>query len=191
VSTPIPYEPRSLRELAPQIETMLPEEARLFSLSPSGQYLLYRVRLPEPIPFSDTAGDDQYPPYNYELWLHKGGQDFQLGLVDSSFGSLGPPIWSASENVAIVNTAGAPGVPNIYASWLIDLKALSVGRLDTPWEGVNSLYSVRDLSADGNLLVVRAGMNYFYNRATGEQWPIPGVDTDRITLIGTNDSPAC
>jgi hypothetical protein len=190
VSTSIPYVPRSFRELAPEIEAALPENASLLSLSPGRQYALYRLPLPEPIPVSGASNDD-YPPYTYELWLHKDGQDVQLGLVDSSFGLLAPPIWSANENVAIVNTAGAPGVPYIYASWLIDLDALSVGRLDTPWEGVEYFYSVRDLSANGNLLLVRADINYFYNRETEEQWPIPDVATDRIVLIETDESFGC
>lgn len=117
--------------------------------------------------------------------------DVRLGLVDSSFGLLGPPIWSANENVAVVNTAGAPGVRNIYDSWLIDVEALSVGRLDTPWEGIVYFYSVRDLSPDGNLLLVRADINYFYDRTTGVQSPILDTDTDRIILIGTDDKPGC
>lgn len=192
IITPIDYEPRSFRELASQIEENLPENARLFSLSPSRQYILYRLRLPEPIPFSESNPNNEYPlpPYNYELWLHKDNQDFLLGLVDSSFGAVSPPIWSANENVAVVNTAGAPGIPYIYASWLIDLETLSVGRLDTPWEGVVRFYSVRDLSADGNLLIVRANGNYFYDRTTGEQWPIQGVNTDNIFLI-EGESPKC
>jgi hypothetical protein len=82
-------------------------------------------------------------------------------------------------------------VPNIYPSWLIDLESLSVGRLDTPWEGVDGLYSVRDLSADGNWLLVRADINYFYHRETGERLPIPGVSTDRIILIDTDEMPSC
>lgn len=191
VSTSIPYAPRSFRELAPEIEAALPENASLLSLSPGRQYALYRLPLPEPIPVSGASNDDDYPPYTYELWLRKDGQDVQLGLVDSSFGLLAPPIWSANENVAIVNTAGAPGVPYIYASWLIDLDTFSVGRLDTPWEGIEYFYSVRDLSADGNLLLVRADINYFYNRETGEQWPIPDVDTDNIILIDRESSPVC
>lgn len=191
ITTPIDYEPRSFRELAPQIEATLPENARLFSLSPSGQYILYRIRLPEPIPFPENPNNEYpLPPYNYELWLRKDNQDFLLGLVDSSFGAVSPPIWSANENVAVVNAAGAPGIPYIYASWLIDLETLSVGGLDTPWEGVVHFYSVRDLSADGNLLIVRANSNYFYERTTGEQWPIPGANTDNIFLI-EGESPKC
>lgn len=193
ISTTIPYVPRSFHELASTITATLPDNAQLFSLSPSRKYILYRIPLPEPIPFlrPPVATKQEYPPYQYELWLRHNGKDTLLGLVDSSFGLLAPPLWSANENVAIVNTAGAPGVANIYDSWLIDIDALSVGRLDTPWEGVVYFYSVRDLSADGNLLLVRADINYFYNRATGEQWPVPGVDTDRIILIGTEESPGC
>lgn len=193
ISTTIPYVSRSFHEVAPTIETTLPDDAYLLSLSPSRQYILYQMPLPEPIPFlgSPVATKQEYPPYQYELWLRHDGEDTLLGLVDFSFGLLAPPIWSANENAAIVNTAGAPGVPNIYNSWLIDMNALSVGRLDTPWEGNVYFYSVRDLSADGNLLLVRADTNYFYNRETGEQWPILGVDTDRIILIGTEESPSC
>jgi hypothetical protein len=193
VSTTIPYTSRSFHELAPTIVATLPDNARLLSLSPSRQYILYQIPLPEPIPFLGTPSEteQEYPPYQYELWLRHDGKDTLLGLVDFSFGLLAPPIWSANENVAVVNTAGAPGVPHIYHSWLIDLEALTVGRLDTPWEGNTYLYSTRDLSADGNLLLVRADINYFYNRETGEQWPIPGVRTDRIILIGTEESPGC
>ncbi len=193
ISNTSPYIPRSFGELAPMVEATLPDNAQLFSLSPSRQYVLYRIPLPEPIPFTGppVTTKQEYPPYQYELWLRYDGEDTLLGLVDSSFGLLAPPIWSANENVAIVNTAGAPGVPNIYDSWLIDIDDLSVGRLDTPWEGNVYFYSVRDLSADGNLLLVRADINYFFNRETGEQWPIPGVDTDRIILIGTEESPGC
>lgn len=193
ISTTIPYVPRSFGELAPMIAATLPGEAYLLSLSPSRQYILYLIPLPEPIPFSGppVVTKQEYPPYQYELWLRDDEEDTLLGLVDNSFGLLAPPIWSANENVAIVNTAGAPGVPNIYDSWLIDIDALSVGRLETPWEGNVNFYSVRDLSADGNLLLVRADSNYFYNRETGEEWPITGVDTDRIVLIGTEESPGC
>ena len=193
ISTTIPYVPRSFGELAPTIAAKLPDNAYLLSLSPSRRYVLYLISLPEPITFPGppVATKQEYPPYQYELWLRYDGEDTLLGLVDSSFGLLAPPIWSANENVAVVNTAGAPGAPNIYNSWLIDIDALSVGRLDTPWEGNVYFYSVRDLSADGNLLLVRADTNYFYNRETGEQRPIPGVDTDRIILIGTEESPSC
>lgn len=193
ISTTIPYVPRSFHELAPTIEATLPDNAQLMSISPSREYALYLIRLPEPIPFSGSPvpTKTEYPPYHYELWLRHGDEDVRLGLVDSSFGLLGPPIWSANENVAVVNTAGAPGVKNIYDSWLIDIDALSVGRLDTPWEGIVYFYSVRDLSPDGDLLLVRADINYFYDRTTGEQAPIPNTDTDRIILISKDDKPGC
>jgi hypothetical protein len=193
ISTTIPYVPRTFHELAPTIAATLPENAHLLSLSPSRQHILYRIRLPEPIPFPGppVTTRQEHPPYHYELWLRYAGEDTLLGLVDVSFGLLAPPIWSANENVAIVNTAGAPGVANIYNSWLIDIDALSVGRLDTPWEGEVYFYSVRDLSADGNLLIVRANGNYFYDRTTGQQWPIPDVNTDRIIFIGTEESHGC
>ncbi|MCA9941871.1 MAG: hypothetical protein KC449_00250 [Anaerolineales bacterium] len=191
-STSIPYVPRTYRELAPQIEATLPENAELLNLSPiSSRKILYRLPLPVPIPFPDEPDNPDYPPYSYTLWLREDGQDFQLGLIDSCFGVLGPPIWSTNENVAIVNTAGTPGYRCLHSSWLIDLDTLSVGQIDTPWEGEKSLYSVRDLSADGEVILVRAETNYFYNRATKEQWSIPNADTDKAILLDPELTPRC
>lgn len=190
-STSIPYVLRTYSELAPQIEATLPENAELFNLSPSNQKILYRIPLPEPIPFPDDPDNPDYPAYSYTLWLRADGQDFELGLIDSCFGVISPPKWSANENVAVVNTAGAPGYRCLHSSWLIDLDALSVGPIDTPWEGVESLYSVRDLSANGDMILVRAKINYFYNRATKEQWSIPNVETDKAIFIGSELTPRC
>lgn len=187
----ISYVPRSFRELKAQIEATLPENANLFSLSPSSENILYRVPLSESILNLEDSHTPNDPPYSYELWLRRNGQDFQLGLVDSCFGILGPAKWSANENIAIINTAGVPGMQCIHSSWLVDVDTLSVGALDTPWEGGENFYSVNDLSADGDLLLVRAEINYFYDRNSKEQVPVSNVDTANIILIDTSFSPSC
>jgi hypothetical protein len=156
------------------------------SLSPHHQYLLYRVRLAEPIPIADS---ENY--YTAELWLRKEGQDFKMSLVDNCFGLLAPPLWSANENIAIVNTAGSPNIACLHSVWLIDLEALTVNSLDSPWE---DSYRVLDLSANGDELLVHSytdGLNYLYNLGMNEQWTIPVADTDRMILIDRDQLPSC
>lgn len=197
ISTSIAYVPRSLRELEPEIQTTLPENASIVSLSPYHHYVLYRMPLPEPILISDEPTVNPTPEFwwpNYytaELWLHKEGQDFSLGLVDDCFGLLAPPLWSRNENIAIVNTAGSPDIVCLHPVWLINTETLLLGPLDSPWTGD---YTILDLSANGEQFLVRSyidRLNYLYNSATNEQWVIPVDGTDRMILIETGHSPHC
>jgi hypothetical protein len=192
-SSSIPYVPRSFRELAPQIQSFLPSGAYLFSISPLNNYILYAIPLSEPIPLDPPRFENSMnPAYTSELWLRQGSQDFNLGLVDDCFGLLSPPIWSANENRAVVNTYGTPDVTRacMYNSWLIDIEEKSVNSLPVPWEDVRS-YSVRDLSDDGQLLLVRVDVNYLYNLETKEELLIPDADTDRAILVQAGDTPTC
>lgn len=184
ISTTIPYEPRSFSALEAQIEATLPENASLESVSPRNQYILYSLPLPELIPFEENL--DRLS-YSGELWLRKEDQDFKLGLIDSCFGILTPPKWSGNENIATVNVSGAPGIPCQHDVILVDLEALSVGPLLSPWEG-NSIYSVADISEDGHLMLIKADIVYFYNRETNEQWPIPDTRTVNIRLVEAAES---
>lgn len=185
-TTEVPYVPRTWNEMVPKILETLPENAKLLGLSPSTTKILYSVPLPEPIPFPENPDS---PPYHYELWLRQDGQDFQLGLVDGCFGWLGPHHWSTNENVVIVNTYSGPC---LHTSWLVDLDELTAGPLDTPWEG-EERYWVNEVSADGNLLMVRTIHNdsFFFDRTTKEQKQIPGIHTDNVILTETGPSPQC
>lgn len=185
--------PRAFRELAPSIKTTLPEGASLYSVSPHNSNVLYKIPLPEPVPLDPPRFNDSFnPAYVFELWLQKDGQNFNLGLVDDCFGLLGPPIWSANENRAVVNTYGTPDMSRacMHFTWLIDIETPSVGTLSVPWESSRG-YNVTDLSADGQLLLIHADVNYIYNLKTGEESAIPEADTDRAILVETDKRPTC
>lgn len=174
ISASIPYVPRSLRELTPQIQATLPENASIVSLSPYNHFVLYRMPLAEPIPIPDDLFINPTPEvkvpnsYTAELWLRKDGQDFNLGLVDTCFGLLSKPLWSTNENVVIVNGVGTEGIACVHPVWLIDLDILSLGRFDSPWVAD---YEVLDLSAKGNVFLIRSytdRLNYMYDSTTNE-----------------------
>lgn len=199
VSSPVAYLPRSLRELEPQLQATLPDHASVVSLSPNHRYILYRLPLVEPVPIPDNPSENPTPTpqfqlsneYTAELWLHKEGQDFNLGLVDDCFALLFPPLWSENENVVIVNTRGTPGIACLHHVWLIDLETLSIGPLYLPF---TKDYSVLDLSANGDAFLIRSftdRLNYLYNSTTNAQWSIPVDDTDRMTLVEAGQSPHC
>jgi hypothetical protein len=199
VSSPIAYVPRSLRELEPQLQATLPENASIVSLSPDHRYVLYRLPLAEPVPIPDNPSENPTPTpqfqlsneYTAELWLHKEGQDFNLGLVDDCFALLFPPLWSENENVVIVNTRGTPEIACLHHVWLIDLETLSIGPLYLPF---TEDYSVLDLSANGDAFLIRSftdRLNYLYDSTTNAQWSIPVDDTDRMTLVEAGQSPHC
>lgn len=193
LSISIPYVPRSFRELAPEIKASLPENSSIFSISSRYDYVLYQTPLVKPLPLNPPRFDDSFnPAYTFELWLRKDGQNFNLGLVDDCFGLLGPPIWSANENRAVVNTHGTLDVSRacMHTSWLIDIETLSVGPMPVPWEGDKG-YTIQDLSEDGHLLLVRADVNYFYNLETEEQQTILDTDTNRVLLIKSEEKPTC
>lgn len=197
VSTSVAYVPRSLGELAPQIQATLPENASIVSLSPYNHFVLYRMPLAEPIPIPDDPSVNPTPEfkvpnaYTAELWLRKDGQDFNLGLVDDCFGLLFSPLWSTNENVVIVNGQGIDGVACLHSVWLIDLETLSMGALDSPWP---DNCRVLDLSANGTVFLVRSytdRLNYLYDSTTNEQWIIPVEDTDRMLLVETEQFLHC
>ncbi len=196
ISTSIAYVPHSLHELEPQIQATLPENASIVGLSPNNHFVLYRMPLAEPIPIPDDLSvptpEFSLPnAYTAELWVRKAGQDINLGLVDDCFGLLAPPLWSKNENVAIVNTSGSPDIACLHAVWLIDLEAVSVGPLDSPW---TDNYRVLDLSANGTVFLVRSytdRLNYLYDSTTNEQWVIPVEDTDRMILVEAGQTPSC
>lgn len=199
VSSPIAYVLRSLRELEPQLQATLPENASIVSVSPNHRYILYRLPLAEPVPIPDNPSENPTPipqfqlsnEYTAELWLHKEGQDFNLGLVDDCFALLFPPLWSENENVVIVNTRGTPEIACSHRVWLIDLETLSIGPLYLPF---TEDYSVLDLSANGDAFLIRSftdRLNYLYDSTTNAQWSIPVDDTDRMTLVEAGQSPHC
>src|SRR5690606_34234655 len=132
----------------------LPDNASIVSLSPHNHFVLYRLPLAEPIlipddPFINPTPEVRLPNhYTAELWLHKEGQDFNLGLVDNCFASLFPPLWSVNEDIAIINTAGSPHIMCLYSVWLVDLETLSLGPLDSSWK---ENYRVLDLSENGDI----------------------------------------
>ena len=201
-STSIAYVPRSLRELEPQIQASLPENASIVSLSPENQFVLYRIPLAEPIPIPEDPTLNPTPEfkvpnsYTAELWLRKDGQDFNLGLVDTCFGLHAPPLWSTNENVVIVNGVGSDGIACLHPVWLIDLEALSLEPLDSPW---TENYEVLDLSANGDVFLVSPHtdrLNYLYDSTTNERWGLDFGDperdgTARMRLIESGQSQNC
>ena len=186
VSSPIPYHSRLFQDIVPQFESSIPENGQIISVSPSQEYVLYRIPLAELVAFRPPAYQGEASPvYAFELWLLKDGERFNLGLIDSCFGLLESPRWSESENIAFVNTRGTPdvGYPCMYYSWLIDIETVTVGPFPTPWEENRQGYRILDVSADGKVILVRADKNRIFNRETGEEMVIPDSDTNRAIFI--------
>jgi hypothetical protein len=189
----IPYTPRSVDELEPLLASTLPVGATLFDISPINRYILYKIPLLEPIPLDPPRFDNEMnPAYFYEFWLQNEGEHLKLGLIDQCFGRLRPPLWSASENIAIVTTHITPDAKPacMYDNWLVDMDKLSVGPVPVPTEGAYG-YSVEDVSADRKWLLLRGNnQNYLFNAETGEQIAVPGADTSNAGLVELPGTPA-
>lgn len=191
-TTQIPYVSRLFQDQVLEFQGEVPENARIISISPEQKYVLYKILLPELIPFRPlTYQGEASPVYAFELWLLKNGQHINLGMVDNCFSVLERPKWSKEENMAIVNTYGTPDVtyPCMYDSWLIDLEELSVGPFPSPWEENRESYKILDMSNEGTVILVREDENVIFNRETGEQIRVPDSDTLNTVFIGSVENP--
>lgn len=188
----IPFTPRSVDKLAPLLEPALPAGAELFDISPTQRYILYKIRLSEPIPLDPPRYDnDMNPAYFYELWLQQDGQQIKLGLIDNCFGRIRPPNWVTDDHIAVVTTWGTPDVePScMHDNWLIDIANRTVAPIPVPTIGAEG-YIIEDISTDGVWLLIRRDQNYLFSIETGKQFPIPGANTDDSGLVELAGTPA-
>ena len=184
----ITYQPRSEGEIAVQAAKILPPEATIISVSPSGQSILFGIPLADPIVPDSLDAEDAYTPrFTQELRLLRDGTVQPLGLVDSCFG-YSAALWTFAEDQAIMNGGSVPDMPHdcMHDAWLIDTENLAVGSLPVPWQA-DEEFSVLDVSPDGKYLALRKDVNSVYEIATQREVSFPAVDTGRTSLIIEND----
>jgi len=185
---PITYQPRSEGEIAVQVAGILPPEATIISVSPSGQSILFGIPLADPIAPDGLDAEDAYAPrFTQELRLLRDGTVQPLGLVDSCFG-YSAALWTLAEDQAIMNSGSVPDMPHdcMHDVWLIDTENLTVGSLPVPWQA-DEEFSVLDVSPDGKYLALRKDVNSVYEIATQREVSFSAVDIGRTSLIIEED----
>ncbi len=187
--SPIPYEAHSWTEVLHQLSDIIPPEAIIFSISPSGRSVLFGTPLAEPI-VSNASGADinDSPRFTYELWLSKNRERQSLGLVDSCFGYF-DAFWTRTDRYAFVNGGGVPDVPFecMYDVWVVDTEELTVGPMPVSWQG-SDRFDVVDVLADGKYVALRKDVVYIHELATQHEVAFSAVDTNRLSLVFNEDA---